>query len=127
DDHDRLRIPSTSPSHQSEAEKKESMARRLNRRCPPSDTPSSLSSFDHVLSAVRHAEPGSTQNREFKKSAKVVLVAVAKIAPRIHALPKIKHRREGTSRTSVTEVVIRIRKPARTERGRMVDMPAATR
>src|SRR6202035_2868262 len=73
DDDDCLRIPQTSPPHKSEAEKKESTARRLNRRYQPSGTPSSISSFDQALGDVRTAEPGSARKSSVTKSAKVVL------------------------------------------------------
>src|SRR5947199_5589703 len=74
-DHDRLCIPPTPPARKSEAGKKESTARRLNRRCRPSGTPSSISSCDQALDDVRTAEPGSTRTSGVSKSAKVVLVA----------------------------------------------------
>src|SRR6516165_3634623 len=72
-DHDRLCIPPTSPAHKSEAGKKESTDRHLNRRCRPSGTPSSISSCDRALGDVRTAEPGSTRSSGVNKSAKVVL------------------------------------------------------
>jgi hypothetical protein len=48
-------------------------APHLNRRYQQSGTPSSISSFDQVLSDVRTAEPGSARNSGMNKSAKVVL------------------------------------------------------
>src|SRR4030081_3337744 len=81
-DHDRLRIPPTSPPHKSEAGKKESTARHLNRRCRPSDTPSSISSCAQALGDVRTAEPESTRNSGVNKSAKVVLGRVLTTANR---------------------------------------------
>src|ERR1700734_373133 len=76
DDDDCLRIPPTSPPHKSEAGKKESTARRLNRRYQPSGTPSSISSFDQALGGVPTAEPGSARKSSVTKSAKVVLGSV---------------------------------------------------
>jgi hypothetical protein len=75
-DHDRLCIPPTSPARKSEAGKKESTA-RLNRRCRPSGTPSSVSSSDQAPGDVRTAEPGPTRNSGVSKSAKVVLAGGA--------------------------------------------------
>src|SRR5205823_12768909 len=63
-------------------EKKESTARRLNRRCRPSGTPSSISSCDQALDDVRTAEPGSTRNSGVSKSAKVVLALLWQIFER---------------------------------------------
>jgi len=71
-DHDRLRVPPTSPPHKVRREKKESTARRLNRRCGRSP-PSSISSFDQALSDVRTAEPGIDAQQRVNESAKVVL------------------------------------------------------
>src|ERR1700733_2568432 len=73
DDDDCIRIPPTSPPHKSEAGKKESTARRLNRRYQPSGTPSSTSSFDQDLGGVPTAAPGSARKSSVTKSAKVVL------------------------------------------------------
>ena len=70
---DCLRVPPTSPAQKSEAGKKESTARHLNRRCRRSATPSSTSSCDQVLSDVRTADPGSARKSSVSKSAKVVL------------------------------------------------------
>src|SRR2546430_529910 len=81
-DHDRLCIPPTPPARKSEAGKKESTARRLNRRCRPSGTPSSISSCDQALDDVRTAEPGSTRNSGVSKSAKVVLALLWQIFER---------------------------------------------
>ena len=72
-DHDRLRIPPTSPSRTSGAEKKESTVHRLSRACRPYATPSSNSSFDHDLSDARTAEDKSAKSNGVNKSAKVVL------------------------------------------------------
>src|SRR5262249_32979379 len=72
-DHDRLCIPPTSPAHKSEAGKKESTDRHLNRRCRPSGTPSSNPSSRQPPRDVRTAEPRSTHSRGVNKSAKVVL------------------------------------------------------
>src|SRR5258708_14564586 len=73
DDNDCLRIPPTSPPHKSGAGKKESTVRRLNPRCQPSATPSSISSFDQALDGVRTAKSGSARKSGVSKSAKVVL------------------------------------------------------
>jgi hypothetical protein len=67
---------------QSEAGKKESTARRLNRRCRPSGTPSSISSLDHRHSDARAAENGFATKSSVNKSAKVGVNAPAKAAPR---------------------------------------------
>src|SRR5271166_406467 len=74
DGDDCLRVPPTSPAQKSEAGKKESTARPLNRRCRRFATPSSTSSCDQVLSDVRTADPGSARKSIVSKSAKVVLV-----------------------------------------------------
>ena len=66
-------FPPTSPAQKSEAGKKESTARPLNRRCRRFATPSSTSSCDQVLSDVRTADPGSARKSSVSKSAKVVL------------------------------------------------------
>src|SRR6516165_2843899 len=87
-DHDRLCIPPTSPAHKSEAGKKESTDRHLNRRCRPSGTPSSISSCDQALGDVRTAEPGSTRSSGVNKSAKVVL-------GRVLLKSTIRERRQG--------------------------------
>ena len=73
DGDDCLRVPPTSPAQKSEAGKKESTARPLNRRCRRFATPSSTSSCDQVLSDVRTADPGSARKSSVSKSAKVVL------------------------------------------------------
>src|SRR5262249_936178 len=70
--HRRLPQP-TWPDPKSEAGKKESTDRHLNRRCRPSGTPSSISSCDQALGDVRTAEPRSTHSSGVNKSAKVVL------------------------------------------------------
>src|SRR5258708_32851715 len=73
DDNDCLRIPPTSPPPKSGAGKKESTVRRLNPRCQPSATPSSISSFDQALDGVRTAKSGPARKSGVSKSAKVVL------------------------------------------------------
>src|SRR5271167_1556708 len=73
DGDDCLRVPPTSPAQKSEAGKKESTARHLNRPCRRSATPSSTSSCDQVLSDVRTANLGSARKSSVSKSAKVVL------------------------------------------------------
>src|ERR1700751_5161818 len=78
-DHDRLCIPPTSPAHKSEAGKKDSKDRHLNRRCRPSGTPSSISSCNQPLGDVRTAEAGSTRSSGVNKSAKVVLALLWQI------------------------------------------------
>src|SRR6266403_1524148 len=75
DDNDCLRLPPTSPPHKSGAGKKESTVRRLNPRCQPSATPSSISSFDQALDGVRTAKSGSARKSGVSKSAKVVLAS----------------------------------------------------
>ncbi len=50
-DNDRLRLPSASSPHPSEAGKKESTDRHLSQPCPPCVTPSSTSSCDHCSDA----------------------------------------------------------------------------
>src|SRR5262249_24032021 len=77
DDHDRVRVPPTSPPHKSGAGKKESTARHLNRPCQPSATPSTARSFHQIPSGVRIAQPGSGPKSSVSKSAKVVLAAAA--------------------------------------------------
>ena len=91
DGDDRLRVPPTSPAQKSEAGKKESTARPLNRRCRRSATPSSTSSCDQVLSDVRTADPGSARKSSVSKSAKVVLEPklIRPIAIRDHAHTKM--------------------------------------
>jgi len=91
-DHDHLCIPPTSPAHKSEAGKKESTDRHLNRRCRPSGTPSSISSCDQSLGDVRTAAPGSTRSSGVNKSAKVVLDVVTSIggvAVNFHKCPTV--------------------------------------
>src|SRR4249919_3935668 len=82
DGDDCLRVPPTSPAQNSEAGKKESTARPLNRRCRRFATPSSTSSCDQVLSDVRTADPGSARKSSVSKSAKVVLASA--IGPARH-------------------------------------------
>src|SRR5271170_3075948 len=79
-DDDRVRLPSASSPQNSEAGKKESTDRRLNQVYRPCVTPSSHSSIDCHRNVARTAESGSVQRRGVNKSAKVVLVPVAKIA-----------------------------------------------
>src|SRR5712671_1026691 len=72
-DHDRLRVPPTSPSRTSGTEKKESTGHRLSLACRPYATPSSNSSFDHDRSDASTAEDKSPKGNGVNKSAKVVL------------------------------------------------------
>src|SRR6266536_2864396 len=65
-DNDRLRVPPASPSHQSEAGKKESTDHRLNQACQPCATPSSTSSFGR-FSDARTAEDGSVSDSSMSK------------------------------------------------------------
>src|SRR6266536_3170859 len=65
-DNDRLRVPAASPSHKSEAGKKESTDRRLNQPCQPCATLSSTSSFGRFSNA-RTAEGGSVWGRVVKQ------------------------------------------------------------
>src|SRR6266705_7119961 len=65
-DNDRLRVPPASPSHQSEAGKKESTDHRLNQACQPCATPSSTSSFGR-FSDARTAEDGSASDSSMSK------------------------------------------------------------
>src|SRR6185437_3252459 len=58
-DNDRVRLPSASSPHPSEAGKKESTVHRPNQACRPYVTPSSISSPDHCSDA-RTAEDRST-------------------------------------------------------------------
>src|ERR1700730_8267087 len=73
-DNDRLRLPPAPPSRNSEAEKKESTARRLSQLCPPCATQSSNSSLDCRRSDARIVENGCAPSGGVSKSAKVVLV-----------------------------------------------------
>src|ERR1700737_4013122 len=73
-DNDRLRLPPAPPSRNSEAEKKESTARRLSQLCPPCATQSSNSSLDCRRSDARIVENGCAPSGGGSKSAKVVLV-----------------------------------------------------
>src|SRR5258708_20141754 len=63
DDNDCLRLPPTSPPHKSGAGKKEYTVRPLNPRCPPSATPSWISSFDQCPDGVGTAKSGSPRKR----------------------------------------------------------------
>src|ERR1700730_14141954 len=72
-DNDRLRLPPAPPSRNSEAEKKESTARRLSPLCPPCATQSSNSSLDCRRSDARIVENGCAPSGGVSKSAKVVL------------------------------------------------------
>src|ERR1700680_1435225 len=72
-DNDRLRLPPAPPSRNSEAEKKESTARRLSQLCPPCATQSSNSSLDCRRSDARIVENGCAPSGGVSKSAKVVL------------------------------------------------------
>src|SRR6266699_2893583 len=65
-DNDRLRVPPASPSHQSEAGKKESTDHRLNQACQPCATPSSTSSFGR-FSDARTAEDGLVSDSSMSK------------------------------------------------------------
>src|ERR1700720_488725 len=84
-DNDRLRLPPAPPSRNSEAEKKESTARRLSQLCPPCATQSSNSSLDCRRSDARIVENGCAPSGGVSKSAKVVLAAAA-------SNPRCKHR-----------------------------------
>jgi hypothetical protein len=72
-DHDRLRLPPVSPAHGSQAGKKESTGRRLNRLCQPCARPFSNSSLGHHHSDAHTAENGFATSDGVSKSAKVVL------------------------------------------------------
>src|ERR1700748_1273067 len=61
-DNDCLRLPATSSPRIRGAEKKESPGLRLNQRCPPYVTPSSISSFGRRLSSAHIAESKSLKN-----------------------------------------------------------------
>src|SRR5271165_3528747 len=82
-DNDRLRLPPAPPSRNSEAEKKESTARRLSQLCPPCATQSSNSSLDCRGSDARIVENGFAPSGGVSKSAKVVLErdAVDRLSP----------------------------------------------
>src|ERR1700746_2946137 len=80
-DHARLRLPAIPSPQNSEMGKKDSTDRRLNQACRPSVTPSSRSSLDCRRSDARTAENGSARTCSLNKSAKVVLVAIAKQRP----------------------------------------------
>src|SRR6202040_2077651 len=83
-DHDRLRVPPTSPSRTSGTEKKESTGHRLSLACRPYATPSSNSSFDHDRSDASTAEDKSPKGNGVNKSAKVVLASpVVRMRPPI--------------------------------------------
>src|ERR1700730_7300113 len=75
-DNDRLRLPPAPPSRNSEAEKKESTARRLSQLWPPCATQSSNSSLDCRRSDARIVENGCAPSGGVSKSAKVVLEPV---------------------------------------------------
>src|ERR1700732_1425077 len=77
-DNDRLRLPPAPPSRNSEAEKKESTARRLSQLCPPCATQSSNSSLDCRRSDARIVENGCAPSGGVSKSAKVVLEYMSK-------------------------------------------------
>src|ERR1700730_7082292 len=77
-DNDRLRLPPAPPSRNSEAEKKESTARRLSQLCPPCATQSSNSSLDCGRSDARIVENGCAPSGGVSKSAKVVLADIDK-------------------------------------------------
>src|SRR5271167_2130445 len=80
-DNDRLRLPPAPPARNSEAEKKESTARRHSQLCPPCATQSSNSSLDCRRSDARIVENGFAPSGGVSKSAKVVLGGTGRRPP----------------------------------------------
>src|SRR6266540_4352276 len=77
-DDDRLCLPPTSPPRNSKEEKKEATSHRLSQLCPPCAKPSSNCSLDYRRSDARIVENGFAASSDVSKSAKVVLVLLAK-------------------------------------------------
>src|ERR1700761_3145396 len=91
-DNDCLRLPATSSPRIRGAEKKESPGLRLNQRCPPYVTPSSISSFGRRLSSAHIAESKSLKNSGestfCQSSARLCRLLQRIVHRRIHAIER---------------------------------------